>query len=272
MSQRQAAPVGVDDALFVRLDDHAVAATDWARGPWDPNHCHGAPPSALLVRAVENLQDGVWQLSRITIELQRPVPIEQPIEINTEVERPGSRISIVGATLSVGSAVVARARALRMRCSESSPPGVEHQVAPLPSSAANSLPMSPSFMTDERAYATDACDFRFASGSWSTPGAADVWIQLRVPLLAGEAISPVQRVAAAADFGNGVSAGVDHLDWLYINPDLTIHLARPPHGTWIGLSARSEYGDIGAGVACSHLHDEAGPIGMSAQSLLVEPR
>ena len=88
----------------------------------------------------------------------------------------------------------------------------------------------------------------------------------------GEEPSGAQRVAAAVDFGNGVSARVEHLTWLYINPDLTIHFIRPPEGEWICLDARSEYGNLGGGLAASTVHDESGPVAISAQSLLVEPR
>lgn len=272
MTQRSPATVSAGDSLFELLRDGRFVATEWARGPWNPAHCHGAPPSALLTRMVESIDDGDWQLARITIELQRPVPVGEPLTATCDVERPGSRISIASSSLSVDGVTVARARALRMRISQGQTPDVSHQIPPMPADPGSSTPMVPAFITDDIAYASDACEYRFAHGAWGDHGPADVWIRLRLPLVAGEALSPAQRVAAAADFGNGVSAGVDHLSWLYINPDLTIHLGRHASGAWIGLSARSEYGDSGAGVACSHLHDAQGPIGMSAQSLLVEPR
>lgn len=272
MSDRSPAPITADASLFESIDDGVVIATQWSSGPWNPDHCHGAPPSALLVRAVEQMDSEPWQLSRITIELQRPVPVGRPIRILTEVERPGSRISIVSASLVVDDTTVARARALRIRLSDAGSPGVLEQVPPMERSPDESTAMVPTFITDAIAYATDSCEYRFVSGAWGEFGASDVWIRLKVPVVHGEAPSSAQRVAGAADFGNGVSAGVDHLSWLYINPDLTIHLSRPPSGEWIGLCARSLYGDKGSGVAFSHLHDANGPIGISAQSLLVEPR
>ncbi len=260
------------DALFAPTTDGRLIATQWSRGPWDPAHCHGAPPSALLVRSIEQHDGQAWNLARITIELQRPIPVDIPLAIETTTERSGSRISIVGATMSVDDTVVARARALRIRIDDSHQPDVPSQIDPMPMAASESTPMVPTFITDDVAYATDSCEFRFARGSWSERGSSDVWIRLRVPVVPGELPTGAQRAAAAADFGNGVSAGLEHLDWLYINPDLTIHLGREPIGEWIGLAARSEYGTSGAGIACSHLHDADGPLGMSAQSLLVEPR
>lgn len=259
------------DSLWEPVDDGKWIATKWSRGPWNPEHCHGAPPSALLVRSVEQLEDANrWQLSRITIELQRPVPVGRPLEIRTNIERPGRRISVVGTCLLDGDVEVATARALRIRREPQDVPATgEGFHIPDHGEGVRSVPMS---TTADHGYASDACEHRFVVGTWSDPGRAVVWIRLRLPVVAGEAPTGAQRVAAAVDFGNGVSARVEHLSWLYINPDLTIHLARQPQGEWVCLDARSEYGNDGAGLAASTIHDMHGPIGISAQSLLVEPR
>jgi hypothetical protein len=99
-----------------------------------------------------------------------------------------------------------------------------------------------------------------------------VWIRLTVPLVEGEEPTGLQCVAAAADFGNGISGALPIERFTFINPDLTIHLLRPPVGPWIGLAGRSHYGDTGAGLAESALFDAQGRVGRSAQSLLVARR
>ncbi|MFN8028317.1 MAG: hypothetical protein U0W40_18720 [Acidimicrobiia bacterium] len=38
------------------------------------------------------------------------------------------------------------------------------------------------------------------------PGPSGMWMRLLVPVVAGEAPTPFQRVAAAADFGNALAA------------------------------------------------------------------
>ena len=269
-------PIPADLSLFTVLGGDRYRATDWSRGPWNPEHCHGAPPSALLVRAVEGVgpNPGRWALARITIELTRPVPVGRELALSTHVIRPGGRVSLVGAALTdVASGVdVAHASALRIAIRDIDPPE-----SAIPDSAMSGGPEegraeTPPFRTDDIAYATHACDFRFVAGSWAERGPSSVWIRLRVPVVPGESPTGAQRVAAAADFGNGVSAPVDHLDWLYINPDLTIHLARPPIGEWIGMSSVSHFGSAGAGLANSVLHDRTGRLGISAQSLFVERR
>ena len=122
------------------------------------------------------------------------------------------------------------------------------------------------------AFHRDACEHRFVESTWDTPGPVGLWIRLDVPLVADEEPSGVQRVMAAADFGNGVSGSLPHDEWLYINPDLTVHLGRPPVGVWVGMRSASRYAAAGAGLAESELFDAAGRLGRSCQSLFVDHR
>jgi hypothetical protein len=94
----------------------------------------------------------------------------------------------------------------------------------------------------------------------------------RVPVVGDETPSGAQSAAAAADFGNGVSRGLEFDEYLFINPDLTVHLLRPPVGPWIGMRSTSHYGEAGAGMAESRLFDAIGHVGRSVQSLFVDRR
>lgn len=252
-----------------------VVATEYARGPWDPRHCHGGPVAALLARAVERLEDGgvAWQLARLSIELTRPVPVLRRLGLTAHVERPGKRVSLVAAVLRDGDVEVARATGLRIR----------RQTMELPADAnlANDPGMAPpasgrversSWESEQLAFHKDACEHRFVEGSWRIPGPVAVWIRLLVPLFAGEEPSGVQRVVAAADFGNGVSGSLPYQRYVYINPDLTVHLLRPPVGEWVGMRTASHYGHEGAGLAESALYDADGRLGRSLQSLFVDVR
>lgn len=99
-----------------------------------------------------------------------------------------------------------------------------------------------------------------------------MWTRLRVPVVAGEASTGLQRVLAAADSGNGVSAVLPLRDWLFINPELTVHVRRAPRGEWICLDAETSIAAGGAGLARSVLSDDDGVVAAGAQSLLVAPR
>ena len=94
-----------------------------------------------------------------------------------------------------------------------------------------------------------------------------MWFRLNHPLVKGEAPSPYQRVAVAADSGNGVSAALDFAKYVFVNCDLTINLLRRPVGESICLQAQSLFGGNGSGLAESALFDEQGLIGQATQSL-----
>ena len=107
---------GTARALFVLASESCVTPTSFSRGPWSLDWLHGGPVAALLAHAVENVaSDGVdWFVSRLTVELDRPVPVE-PIRWATHITRAGRKVSTVEAILTNadGGVVLARARALR---------------------------------------------------------------------------------------------------------------------------------------------------------------
>ena len=121
-------------------------------------------------------------------------------------------------------------------------------------------------------FATDAMDIRFLSGSYLELGPSRAWFRLRHPLVAGEAPSPLQRLAAAADFGNGISSVLPWNDYVFINPDLTIYLERPPVGEWFLLESETRLGHEGIGLSESVIYDERGRVARAIQSLLITPR
>jgi Thioesterase-like superfamily len=82
----------------------------------------------------------------------------------------------------------------------------------------------------------------------------------------------LQRTAAAADFGNGVSRILDFETHVFINPDLTVSLSRVPAGEWIGFDVVTRLSPDGYGQAESLIFDRVGPAGRATQSLLVEER
>ena len=280
MSEHLDVPIG---ALFEPAGVDRWTPTEFARGPWDPRACHGGPVSALLARAVEQVGEAEptsevdWQIARLSIDLVRPVPVGRPLTLTTEIERAGRKVSLVSARLHDGDVEVARARALRVRQRRLELP--EDTVEPLPDP-----PGTPAGGTSHRAvwaaddhvaFHTDACEQRFTEGAWDQPGPVGVWIRLLGDVVPDERPTGVQRAAAAADFGNGVSGGLPFERFTFINPDLTVHLLRPPVGVWIGMRTASYYGmpsSTGAGFAESALYDLDGRLGRSVQSLLVDER
>ena len=93
-----------------------------------------------------------------------------------------------------------------------------------------------------------------------------------MPVVAGEELSPLQRVLVVADSGNGVCATLDYRRFLFINVDLTVHLHRHPAGEWVCLDAVTTPERDGVGLADTTLSDEQGPLGRALQTLLVAER
>lgn len=261
-------------ALF-DVSGTSVRPTELSRGPWDPRHCHGGPVSAFLARAVERAGEPGGQIARLSIELTRPVPVEGTLTLSTEVERPGRKVALLAAMLRDGDTEVARVRSLWMRDDDIAVPAESTAGIDEPGMGAagsGRLERSTWALTDGPAFHSHACEHRFIEGGWLHQGPAAVWIRLTVPVVEGEDPTGLQRVAAAADFGNGVAGALPIERFTFINPDLTVHVLRPPAGPWIGLRSVSHYGHRGAGLAESALFDERGRLGRSVQSLLVARR
>ena len=262
----------MSEALFVP-EDGRFLPTELCRGPWSPDAQHGGPPAALLARAVERFGGGDgMQVARLTVELLRPVPLV-PLALTARFARPGRKVQLVEAALRAGDVEVARALALRIRrLPLTLPSDLAAAPAPPPAperGAANLPPWGE--VGGGPAYHRDAVEHRFVAGGFERPGPATDWIRLRVPLVAGERTSPLSRVAAAADFGNGVSWVLPRAHgYRFINPDLTIYLHRLPIGEWVCLEALTTVEPHGIGLAESRLWDERGPLGRALQSLLLE--
>ena len=59
---------------------------------------------------------------------------------------------------------------------------------------------------------------------------------------------------------------------MFINPDLTLYVERPPVGEWICLQSRTIIAPGGIAIAESVLHDLSGRVGTATQALLIAPR
>ena len=246
--------------------------TEHARGPWDPHALHGGAPAALMTAAFERMQPGAeLRIARLGFELLRPIPFA-PLSVATRIVRPGRRVQELAGELRSGEKLICRASALRVREVPADAPAT----APVPEEAPMPGPDSGTPVrfalndADGASFAT-AMEMRWLDDPW-TPGPARVWMRLRHPLLAGVPLTPLARLAATADFGNGVSAVLPFDRFLFINADLSLHLQRQPRGEWIGLDARTLLYGGGMGLAESVLHDVHGPVGRAFQTLVVQAR
>ena len=256
------------DAFYLPLGGDRFAPTEHTAGPWTPDAQHFGPPSALLVRALEELDGGhSRQLARVTIEILGPAPLTE-LSVRARVERPGRSVEMLSAELVAGDRAVARASAWRMAISDTSAV-VTSATGPLPSPEGVAESAWPPGWSGGY---LNAMEWRAVAGDMVTPGPAAVWARQRVALVEGEKPSSLQRLFAVADSGNGVSNFLDPHQWWFINTELTVHLQREPVGEWIGLDAATTVGPNGVGTAASRLHDLEGQVATGVQALLVRPR
>jgi hypothetical protein len=278
----------MSESIFV-ADGERFVPTEQARGPWDPRALHGGAPAALITSAFERMAPGSeLRVGRLGFEFLRPIPMAE-LTLSTSVARPGRRVQELSAELRAGDELVVRASALRVQ----GVPGEAESAAaaaragargePAAETASEELPaaMPPPAEGEHKRFAlndsTDASfagtamEMRWLNDPWR-PGPGRVWQRLRHPLLPGRELTALTRLAATADFCNGVSATLPFDRFLFINADLTVHLQRPPQGEWIGLDARTLLHEGGAALAEGVLHDERGPIGRAFQTLVVQQR
>lgn len=251
-------------------------STPLANAGWYDEGQHGGALSALVAGHVEDHVPTIadMQVSRLTVELFRVIPLV-PLRIETEVLREGKRIQHVRASvfdddenlLSVVN--VQRLRVVDLRLpEESSPPPLGF---PPPEEVTREVGEVWGIGEPNKTmFHRHAMDIREVEGGFAETGPATVWMRLGKPIIAGRDNTPLQRVVATADFPNGISRALDMDQWVFMNPDLTVHISRYPHAEWIGLSAVSTYGHEGRGLATGTLWDTAGWLGRSTQSLYLD--
>ncbi len=263
------------EALFI-ADDGLFVPTDLTRGGWSDDAQHGSPPSGLLARAIESTPTAAtMQVVRFTIDLFRPVPVA-PLSVETRVLRDGLRIQVVDAMLRHGDVAVGRASGLKIRLRDIELPGrsVEPwEQPPGPDEAADvDWGGAHGAGTGLLRFHVDAVEIRTFDNSFMSLGPGTSWFRLRYPLIAGEEVSPFVRVATLADMSNGNSTALDPRSWLFVNPDLTLYMHRPPRGAWVGMLSAAHPHGSGIGLADTTVFDDVGPIGRIGQAQVLEPR
>ena len=99
----------MSDSYYELIDEsdsrgEKFAATDLVRSTWSAAIQHGAPVSALLVRALERCeQRDDTRLSRVMVDLLGGVPAEGDLWVRSRIERSGKQIELVSAEMLTAS-------------------------------------------------------------------------------------------------------------------------------------------------------------------------
>jgi hypothetical protein len=258
------------EAFYRDLGGGRYASAPATAGPWSPETQHGGPPSALIGRAMERCgaTPGL-RFARVTIEIPRPIPVAE-LEVRVRALRSGGRTELIEGEITSGGRQVLLARAWRLVASPADTPALRHVPAPPPVPG----PQPPHEMAG--AYLDgylSAMEWRFPPGEdFETPGPGTLWARQRIPLVAGEADTPLTRALTLADTNWAVGFELDHFRRLVINTDVTVALHRDPVGDWLCLRTATAASPGGSGLAYGQLDDEAGDCGRVLQTLLVAER
>jgi hypothetical protein len=260
----------VTDGLFLPDGDGLVATID-TQGAWNPEHCHGCPVQGLMGWAVEGIPSLVpMQVTRLTHDMIRPVPIGKRLHLDTTVVREGKKIQVVEAVLLSDGVEHVRTRALRLRVQDASAAKVPEStpLATTPPPPLDEVPITefPDNKHVPRFFRTSMQMRRFSD-------TLAFWARLTTPIVPGSPITPLVRVAAAGDLVNTIGVQIDPRYITTINPDVTLNIVRPPTGEWIAVQGATTFQpSLGIGLSVAEVHDEQGLIGSATAAQLVEAR
>ncbi|GAA4235557.1 thioesterase family protein [Actinomadura meridiana] len=258
------------EVFFEPVGDDSFTATPATAGPWSPKLQHGGPVSALVGRAFERHEPVPGtRVARVTVEILGPVPVAT-LDVRVRVSRPGRRVTLLEGEVTHEGRPVVRASGWRILEAPKHLEPVVHAPVPPPRPAVTP-PLGPWDGMHVTGYLA-AMEWRPVHGSFAEPGPAAVWARSRIPLIAGEADTPLVRALTLADSASGVGSQLDLSAWLIINTDLTVALHRDPVGAWLRMDASLDASPGGSALCHATLADTSGEVGRVLQTLLVDER
>jgi len=269
------APFGADDAArasaegFFRVDGGTLVPAAFATSPWGPV-LHGRLIGGLTARAAEQVRAADPELACCRLN-RRPVPLR------------------AARAAQGGDATGARGQAHRgtdVTIEQDERPGRSGQgraAAPVRAAGRHVPPaarLGCQDTTGTRAAAVGrgpplgpAPWESMARRQPDTPGgmmADGLWIRDTHPLITGEQLTPLARLAMAADLSSPVSNSSDR-GLSFINADYTVYLGREPEGEYVGIQPAAHISDRGVAAGHCVLHDLRGPVGFVTTAAVANP-
>lgn len=265
------APVPAE-SFYEQIGEGEYVSTRATESPWQKEFQHGGPPAALLAKEIgQSVGSEPMVIGKLEVDFLGPIPQGRCV-IDVQVMRPGRMVRQLQATMHFvddgdRAAVVARSWVFSAEAGRTEESQGDSTVIDLPEPGPQYFfeGIDPSWGYGR------AIEWRFVHGGTEV-GAARVWTRVRVPLVAGQPMTDLQRMLVVSDSTNGVSAALPMRHWLSIPPSLTVAVLRPPTGEWFVLDARSSVAAHGTGLAESVIADEHGLCARVLQPLLITPR
>lgn len=254
----------MSDTAFFVPSDAGLLPTPSARSPWSPDMLHGRLLGGLAVRQVlGDHGDPALRVSRVTVDLYRFPPMVA-LRVRSRIVRDGRRIRVVDAEVETAEGTgLARASVVLLRAGEQP---AEQPWSPrewgMPHPDALEPPPPSDFPMQMRPA---------PGGGFRDAGQRKVWLRDDLQLIAGEELAPATRAVMAADLASPLSnSGTGGLD--FINADITLYLARPPTGEWLGLEVTGHVSADGIATGQCRMYDLEGAVGYSIVCALATAR
>jgi hypothetical protein len=257
---------------FFRLDGDLLFPAEFAASPWGPV-LHGRLIGGLTARAAEEARaaDPDLLCSRLTVDMFRSAPLA-PLRVSVRPVRSGRRIAVHEVTVELQDGPIGQGKLVLLRRSEQ-PPGT--------------LPPAPSWNVPtpaELGPPAPAATGRRWSPAWETwrlpgpqgpdsPGpvlSGGMWMREIHPLVTGEPLTPLVRVAMAADMVSPATNSSDQ-GLAFINADYTIYLGREPEGEYVGIQPSAHISALGVAAGHGVLHDQRGAVGFVTTTAVANP-
>jgi hypothetical protein len=255
--------------FYEALEKNTFKPTERCIGPWNPKHQHGGPPIALLGEQFFRYKTNIDSfITRFTVELLGPVLLDK-MTVRVSMLRWGKRIELLEGVVYQGDRVAMRGVCWRFRRGDTEKSILSTSIGSVDLPERDTVVNFPS---RDRVPYIDSMQWRFVSGSFDDPGPSVVWSRPRFPLIEGEVTSPFARLLLMLDSANGVSSVLNFNENIFVPVDMTVALLREPEGEWLGMSAETAIGPLGAGLTTTEMFDGSGSFGRSTHTLFVEQR
>jgi hypothetical protein len=265
------------------IDGGRLVPAGFATSPWGAV-LHGRLIGGLAARAVEarHAADPDLLCTRLTIDMFRSASLA-PVRVTAHPARSGRRIAVLDVTVEQDDGPIGQGRAVLLRRSEQ--PAGEFRLVPswplpAPPDPGSPPPARPAFRwlpswqslrvssppSQPDASQPDASqpDAGQPDAGQSPAGApAGMWIREIHPLVTGEPLTPLIRLAMAADLVSPVANSSDR-GLGFINADYTVYIGREPRGEYIGIQYGGHISERGVAVGQCVAHDLDGPVGFVA--------
>lgn len=262
-----------DRSLFIR-EGEGFLGNPCAAGPWSPNALAGGSILALMGHVLEDLPTVTpMSLSRITVDMFRPAPRNEPIKVETSIRREGKKLQVVDIAITAGGTEYAIARALRLRNADIDgffdpasqplrnevfpqvPPPPEYAKLMPPNSGTGFIPRGIDFVR-----ALELVD-----------GPNTIWMRLRVPVIEGEEVRATSLAVVPMDVVNLIGFALDTRKVTAINADVSAHINRYPVGEWIAITGNTRVDSkTGHGASMGIMSDCLGVFGHTSMAQIVD--